>query len=451
MTKPAGLCKDPLSLLLATLVALSLLGAWLYAEESPGLDYYVAWVAADAVKNDTPLNIYDPAARYTLAVQYRNKADELQDVPRQKQIAAHRKELPMTATPFLYWVTGMLAGGNYEHDLSTWQLLSILLVTAAMLVTCRLLGYGAATSLAVLLPVLVWYTPFYSDIRVSNVNGFQLGLIGLILWLQSRDRDQRFLFAAGLVTGLLVMFKPNLAPVALLFVGGRLVRGQTRKLAIALAGVVTGAAAAVLVSSFWLGSATAWLDWLDLIRTVVDGGPGESGGNYPVITQITGSVGPLGQLATAVLLCLLCLAFFWWGRRRTAIAADRAALLQRERLENICLVALGCIVAMLASTLVWLHYYLLTLPMLLFALRPWREPGRMKVMPFVMLRVLPVALLVMLMETALQAVVGADGRSYWNMATMTNAVSLYVIGLWQFARGFSAEPDPQADAAPASG
>jgi hypothetical protein len=146
----------------------------------------------------------------------------------------------------------------------------------------------------------------------------------------------------------------------------------------------------------------------------------------------------------------LCLAFFWWGRRRTADAVDHAALLQRERLENICLVALGCIVTMLASTLVWLHYYLLTLPMLLVALRPSREPNRMKIMPFVMLRVIPVTLLVMLMETAMQTALGVDGGSYWNTATMTNTVGFYVIGLWQFARGFRAEPDPQADAAPAA-
>ncbi|MGA9573934.1 MAG: glycosyltransferase 87 family protein, partial [Lysobacterales bacterium] len=224
--------RDPLTLVLATLVALSFLGTWLYAKNSPGIDYYVAWVAADAVKSDTRVDIYEPSSRYKLAVEYRNKADLLKDAPKQKQVAAYLKELQMTATPFLYWVTGLLASGNYENDLTRWQLLSLFLVTAFILVTCRVLGYSPATSLAILLPVLVWFTPLYSNLNVANVNGFQLGLIGLILWLQSRSTEGLHLFGAGLIAGLLVMFKPNIAPVALLFGAGWVVRGQYLKLGI---------------------------------------------------------------------------------------------------------------------------------------------------------------------------------------------------------------------------
>ena len=441
--------KDPLSLILATLVALSLLGVWSYAKEAPGLDYYVAWVAADAVKNDTPLNIYAPSSRYTLAVQYRNKADALDNAPRQKQIAAYRKDLPMTATPMLYWVTGLLATGNYENDLTLWHLLSLLLLTTSVLVTCRLLGYSAATSFALLLPVIVWFAPFYSDLRVGNVNSFQLGLIALVLWLQGRRSDGKHLFTSGLVTGLLVMFKPNLAPVALLIGGGWAVRQQYLKLVIAVGGMVTGAVTAVLVSSYWLGSVSVWSDWLKLIQQVVDGGPGEGRGNYAIITQFTSGVGPFGQLAAALLLCLACLAFLWWGRRGTAAREADAAESQREFIENACLVALGCLVTMLTSTLVWLHYYLLTIPMFLVALRPWQSLEPVKVLPLLMLRVLPVIALVLLLETALNAVIGSDGRNYWSIATMTSTLLLFVAGLWQFGYGIRVRPGAQAGAAPA--
>ena len=81
--------RNPLTLVLATFVALSVLGAWKYAEDTPGLDYYVAWVAADAVKNNNKNYIYDPASGYKLPAQYRNKADAAKDAPRLKQIAAH--------------------------------------------------------------------------------------------------------------------------------------------------------------------------------------------------------------------------------------------------------------------------------------------------------------------------------------------------------------------------
>ena len=450
MKKSGQLLKDPLSLILATLVSLSLLGVWVYAKETPGLDYYVAWVAADTVKNDSPQNIYDPSSRFTLAVLYRNKADATQDAPRQKQIAAYRKQLPMTATPFLYWVTGVLASGDYEKDLTRWHVLSMILLTTSILVMCRLMGYSPATSLALLLPVVVWFTPFYSDLRVANVNSFQIGLIGLIVWLQSRQTVGQSIIAAGFITGLLVMFKPNLAPIALLLAGGWAVRQQYTNLGLSLGGMAAGAVTALLVSSIWLGSATIWLDWLDVIQQVVDGGPGKSGGNYAIITQIFSGPSPLGQLIAAVLLCTLCLVLFWWGRRGTSIPGIETTGKNSEFIENTCLVAMGCLVTMLASTIVWIHYYLLTIPMFIVLFRPWQKPGSLKIIPFLMLRVLPLIALVVLMKTALNTLVSGDGRSYWAAATMSSALILFVAGLWQFGYGIRSHPDQQADGGPAA-
>lgn len=450
MNNPGQKFRDPSSLILATLVALSLLGSWLYTKDTPGLDYYVAWVAADVVKSDSKMNIYDPSSRYKLAVLYRNKADMQKDAPRQKELAAYRKQLPMTATPFLYWVTASLATGDYEKDLTRWHLLSLVLLTASILVTCRLMGYSIATSCAFMLPLVVWFTPFYSDLRVGNVNSFQLGMIGLIVWFQSRQPGSGYLFTAGLFTGLLVMFKPNLAPVAILLAGGWAVRQQYQKLAISIAGIATGVFTAMLVSSFWIGSATAWFDWFSRVLNLVKYSPGEFGGNYAVITQFTSGTGPWVQLVTAIALCLLVLVLLWWGRKRAAAPETDTAVNSQEFLENTCLVAMGCIIMMLASTTVWLHYYLLTIPMLIVALRPWQAQRKMGVIPILMLRVLPVVALVLLMETALKTVIGSEGRSYWAMSTTASALILFVVGLWQFGYGFNAKPHHQPVEEPAA-
>lgn len=440
--------KNPLNLILAALTILALLGAWQFSKESPGVDYYVAWVAADAVNNDTPHNIYDSSSRYTLAVLYRNKADAQKDAPRQKQMAAYRTELHMTATPFLYWVTGLLTTGDYERDLTLWHLLSLILVTISILVMCRLLKFTPATSLAILLPVLVWFAPLQSDLRVGNVNSFQLGLIGLIFWLQSRQANRGYLFATGLAIGLLVMFKPNLGPVALMFAGGWLVRRQFMQLGVSLAGMVTGALTAVLTSSIWVGSTTVWLDWLKFIQLVVGHSFGQKSGNYATVSQISSGISPLGQLSTAIILSLLCLAFFWWGRRRVNASASDLDDKNRLFVENSLLIATGCIITMLASTLVWLHYYLLIIPMLIVTLRPWQEAGPMKIIPLLMLRVLPVVAMVILLETALPVIFGSDARSFRSVATTVSAVTLLVVGLWQFAYGITGQVDPEHDEAP---
>jgi 4-amino-4-deoxy-L-arabinose transferase-like glycosyltransferase len=342
----------------------------------------------------------------------------------------------------------MLASGDYEKDLTRWHLLSMILLTASILVMCRLVGYSTATSLALLLPVVVWFTPFYSDLRVGNVNSFQIGLIGLVVWLQSRQSAAQSIIAAGFVTGLLVMFKPNLAPIAVLIAGGWAIRRQYTKLGLSVGGMVAGAFVAWLLSSVWLGSATIWLDWLGVIQQVVDGGPGKSGGNYAIITQFLGRPGPVGQLIAAVLLCALCLVLFWWGRRgASGIEANGK---NPEFIENTCLIAMGCLVTMLASTIVWIHYYLLAIPMFIVLLRPWQEPGRIKTIPFLMLRVLPLIALTVLMKTALNTLLSDDGRSYWAAATTSCALILFVAGLWQLGYGIRSRPDPQADGGPAA-
>lgn len=466
-----GLSKffnDPASLVLSILVALSLLGAWTYAKQTPGIDYYVAWVAADAVRNDTPNNIYEPISGFRLAVSYRNKADEMQDNPRQKRAAQALRELHMTATPFLYWVTGLIATGDYEKDLDVWHGLALFSLVASVLVIGRLLGYSLAARLALLLPLVVWFAPLQADLRVGNVNSFQLGLVGLALWLQARKPDNAHLFAAGLVAGLLVMFKPNLAAIAILLAGGWLLRGQFRKAVVGISGMATAAIGAVLVSSWWLGSATAWLDWLKLISKTLVATTREGSGNLSVMSEVAkaagganqpdlldkfnsiGKLGATGQLTVVLCLCLVCLALFWWGLRRHRAPGSDQADHSREITENALLVAMGCLVTMLVSGIVWSHYYMLTIPMLLVALRPWHHPDQAGLLPLLMLRVLPAIALVCLLNSVLPGMLGIEAARYWAIATMASVFILFAVGLWQFGYGISDRAVPQPAGAPAA-
>lgn len=442
--------ENPTNLILVILVAISLLGAWLYVKTTPGLDYYVAWAAADAVKNDKADNIYEPSARYKLAVIYRNKADEQQDAPRQKAIAKHRSNhLHMTASPFLYWVTGVLATGDYERDLTNWQFLSLFLVAVSILLMCRLLNFPLTTSLVILLPIVIMMAPLHSDLRVGNVNSIQLGMIALILWLQKRGGDNRYLFAAGVAIGLLAMFKPNLAPIALLIAGGWAVRRQYSRLMVSVTGIATGALSALLVSSWWMGKATIWWDWWTVLgRTMSGGSPGRSSGNYSPMAQASGGMGMDNQFVLALVYCLLCLAALWWGRRRMTVSTlPPATVDDREVLENTALTAMGCIVALLASSLVWVHYYLLVIPMVIFALRPWNSPRPMNFLNVLMLRLVPILSLFLLLDTEIVTVLDGvvSSKTYWSWATSGSAIALFVVGLWQFAYGIRDRRDRETN------
>ena len=184
------------------------------------------------------------------------------------------------------------------------------------------------------------------------------------------------------------------------------------------------------------------------------GVPGRSSGNYSPMVEASGGMemsidlGINNQFALALLYCLICLAALWWGRRRAARRMlPHGADEDRERLENTALVAIGCIVALLASSLVWIHYYLLVIPMVIFALRPWNSSQPMNLLTVLMRRLVPVFALVCLLDTEILTLLdGLVGRGdYWAWAGATSAISLFVVGLWQFVFGNWDRLDREAD------
>ena len=103
---------------------------------------------------------------------------------------------------------------------------------------------GLSWSAAALLVTLGvgWFAPALSDVRVGNVNRVQLGWLALYLGLAScRRLGGGRNVVAGLVLGLGVAFKPNLAFPALTLGLGWMVLGRWRKLFLQVAGAAGGA------------------------------------------------------------------------------------------------------------------------------------------------------------------------------------------------------------------
>jgi hypothetical protein len=346
--------------------------------------------------------------------------------------------LHSSATPFLYAVIGLIATGDYDRDLAAWQALSLAAFTLALLVCARLLGLAPAASLALLLPCLVWLSALHSDLRVGNVNSFQLGLVGLVFLLQSRDAEARYGFLAGVVVGMLILFKPNLAPIPLLLLGAWLLRGQFRKLLIGLAGIASGALIAFAWSSAFFGGPGVWIDWLRDLRALMGNQFPSGVGNFNAGNVLGLRLGGLGQAALALALCALALVFLWWGRRQAGSgpgerlpggtgAADEA----RDRVEYAQLLGLACLIQMLASPLVWLHYFVLTVPMLVVVFRPWSEPARRGLASLLVQRLLPVLGLLLLLEGPLGGWLADDPVLAANRACVVAALILFGVGLWQ--------------------
>jgi hypothetical protein len=334
--------------------------------------------------------------------------------------------LHSSATPFLYAVIGLVHSGDYERDLAIWQALSLAGFTLGLLVFARLLGLSPAAGLALLLPCLVWLSALHSDLRVGNVNSFQLGLVGLVFWLQSRDAAARFGLLAGVVTAMTVLFKPNLAPVPLLLLGAWLLRGQWRKLLIGSAGMVSGVLIALAWSAVFFGGVGVWIDWLrDLQALMGNNFPSESG-NFNAANVLGLHFGGLSQAWLALALCALVLAFLWWGRRHAGAAEGL-----RERVEYGQLLGLACVIQILSSPLVWVHYFVLAVPLLVVAFRPWPGSARPGLFSLLVLRLLPVLSLLLLLEGPLAGWFASDPGLAANRAWVAAALLLFGVGLWQ--------------------
>lgn len=431
--------SDPATLVLGALCLVALLGAWNYARSLPGIDYYVAWAAVDATRNDTEHDIYTREGRFRLGREYRREARAGDPASRQAAAAEHVSYLHTSATPFLYTVIGLFSTGDYDRDLGLWHGLSLAAFTLALLLISRMFGFSAAASLALLLPCLVWLTALHSDLRVGNVNSFQFGLLALLFWLQSRDADARFTplagrlaaASAGVLAALMVLFKPNLAPIALILLGAWLVRRQFLTLFIGAAGMAVGTLAALAWSSLFFGDPGVWLDWFRSLATLMEMDVGARIGNFNFANAIGLQLGRGGQLGLALFLCALALLALWWGRKRAPTAAAAGADGERELIEYGQLLALACLIQMLVSPLVWLHYFVLTVPGLIVAFRPWSGALPRGIGSVLLHRVLPALALLLLLQGPLAEALAADPALAANRASVIAVVILFGLGLWQ--------------------
>ena len=435
--------SDPAAVVLGALCLVALLGAWNYARSLPGIDYYVAWAAVDATRKNTEHDIYTREGRFRLGREYRREALVGDPESRQAAAAEHVSYLHTSATPFLYTVIGLFSTGDYDRDLGLWHGLSLAAFTLALLLISRMFGFSAAASLALLLPCLVWLTALHSDLRVGNVNSFQFGLLALLFWLQSRDADTRFSplagrlasASAGAVVALMVLFKPNLAPVALILLGAWLVRRQFLKLLIGATGMAVGALAALTWSSLFFGDPGVWLDWFRSLATLMEMDVGAGIGNFNFANAIGLRLDRGGQIGLALFLCALALLALWWGRRKRAPTHAAPGVDgvdgERELIEYGQLLALACLIQLLVSPLVWLHYFVLTVPGLIVAFRPWSGALPRGFGSVLLHRVLPALALLLLLQGPLAETLAADPALAANRASVIAVVILFGLGLWQ--------------------
>ncbi len=320
---------------------------WATARSSAGIDFYQMWAGA-RIAREAP-DFYSPQTRSRMGEAYFRAAVEQHQSPRTIAVARFRRDLQTFGSPLLYTFFGVFRG-TYEHDLLLFDLLMLVACAVWVAVFVRLFGWSACTGALLFAVLLLAFRPVRGDALAGNVNEFLTLAVAVASWLMARRRFA----AAGALLAIATLVKPLVIlafAITLLF---WIARRRWRDLGLHIAGAFVAAIAAVVASSLYFRSWSIWPEWIRSLRAMPqDVIPLESGNvAVPLVIQrFTGLHSP----AVLLIVVLAAAAFVAFRFKPDADAV---------------LIPLGCVAFELSSPLVWVHYLVLGVPLLMFLMRP---------------------------------------------------------------------------------
>lgn len=347
------------------------------------------------------------------------------------------------SSPFLYTLVSLLSSGDFAFDVRIFRLICMVATVAAIVGMSRMLGYSVWAGLTAVVLLTYRFQPLLSDIRVANVNQIQLGLLALFLFALSRRDLRTRSFLGGLILGFAVAAKPNLLFVAAMLFASWLINRKFRKTLAFATGMAAAAAVAVIASSIVFGSFSCWTAWLKILPQASDYRYTIQDANYAPAMLLFSRFGIKVSFFLAILFFGTATAGLLAGRlaRGNVPAADDR---ERELLGDILMTAMGCLIYLLSASLAWLHYFILTIPMLLILFRPGKRSGELAASAPLGLVLAAVSYL-LIAELPLRFLLSTAVPYRNAMSIGIGTCILYGLGIWETLRlGRPSEADARA-------
>ncbi|MFA6293994.1 MAG: hypothetical protein WC637_19555 [Victivallales bacterium] len=369
-------------------IALILLftGVWAYVRTSPGVDFYISWMGVMSVREQKCVNFYDTEKGVQLRETFYKRSLEKAVPQRQKVVAQcwqdyekifYKARTPDNRllfffnTPFLYTCLQLFVGGDYERDISLFYLVQLLSFMFFIIIVMHLLNFSFTSILYPAMLFSVFFGPFLCDIRVGNVVLLQLAFLALYLacthLIRKRDIGQ---MTGGVALGLMVFFKPTMIFVPFMLLVGWLALKQYRQAALSFMGMAAGSLFAVLSASLFFSTFRVWFWWFNSacdISSLPYVTVGE--GNF-ALSRVLGEFCGLQKLSFIFLALLLAVII------SIAVSIGKKDLTKTQGMteshcpDNLLMISIGCLICLICSPLVWIHYYMLALPALMYLARP---------------------------------------------------------------------------------
>jgi len=398
-------------------------------------DYYQFWVVGRAIRSMELTNIYSPEDRQRIGQHFLDQALAHKASASHLQAASYRRVINPAGTPFLYAVFFLASSGDYDFDYTAFRIISLIVYLLSIVILGDLLRIPRLLTIFLLVLLTEYFTPFRLDAMEGNVNALQVGIIALILWLRSRKGGAWVEVASGVVTGLLIMFKPNLAPVGILLLGGTLLLKSVRPTLVLAGAMALGAAIGFGLPLVLFGKVCNWEQWRAAFPQLVLL-PRYLNRSFPALIFHAQSLSPffvLGVLLMTVPFLLGALRGGSSGKNGQGGQDQKQALDSYFNPDHLWM-SLGVCTALLASTLVHYHYFLLLVPGLLALFRSWG--GIRGFSPLRELRWMSLGLIVFLLMASRVSLTG-DGNdlfdSDWRLAYI-GTLLLYFSGLYHLRR-----------------
>jgi len=422
--------KKLLEFFIFLLLVFCFVRVWHYGQARPGIDFYQFWsVGQEIVQKGAAVDIYSREARIKIGNEFLQKSYANADSSRFRWAAENRKVFEIYSTPFLYSLFAIFFSGDYETDYRSYQLFCLMCSVFAIVVLCRLFKYSVIRTMFFLVLFVAWFEPFFSDVRVANVNQIQLGLLALFLWFQTRYAWRMKDFLGGIILGFTVMFKPNLVFVILMLTICWMINRRFRKITLEYTGIILGVIIAFIVSTVLLDSMRCWNGWFTAILSAPHDIIKLSYGNFGLAMLILDRFNIDAVKYLIFILLSLAVVFIWLGRRHVIIAGKED--LDRAFFEDVLMVAVGCLIYLLSCPLVWLHYFVLTIPAALFILRPHITVSTPVTLAVIVRRFFSVAAIMIIAINPMQALSGIRAPNYVAFAISVSTFTLYGLALWE--------------------
>jgi hypothetical protein len=329
-------------------------------------DYYQFWVVGQAIRSMELTNIYGAQDRHRIGQHFLDQAIAQKASPSHLRAASYRRVINPAGTPFLYGVFYLTSKGNYDFDYTVFRIISYFVYLLSIIVLCDLLKIPRLLTIFLIVLLTEYFGPFRLDVMEGNVNQLQVGIVAFLLWLRSRKKTIGAEALSGAVCGLLIMFKPNMAPVGIFLLGGALLLRSIRPTLILAGAMGLGMGFGYGLPLILFGRVCNWEQWRAAFPQLV-------------FTPEYFYRSFLGQFFNAtslapyfVLTAALAAAPFLLWLARSGLAKPPGPVEQsgltgtdsRFILEHLWL-GLAVCVYLLGSTLVHYHYFLLIVPFLL--------------------------------------------------------------------------------------